>query len=161
MASEMTKAEVLKRMERGYRSLNEVLSKLDPEQMEIPGVESQWSVKDIVAHVAEWDRRMISWLDEIQRGSLPREAYDWSEADRMNEEIFLENKDKPLDVVLADFRLAHQAAMDAVSRIPDETLENPPSFEENPDFELQQLIAWETWEHYEEHGEVIEEWAEE
>ena len=127
--------------------------------METAGVESEWSVKDIVAHIAEWDRRLISWLDEIQRGTLPREAHDWSDADRMNEEIFQENKDKPLDVVMSDFRLAHQAAMDAVSRIPDEMLENPPRFEEQPDFSLQQLIAWETWEHYEEHGEVIAEWA--
>lgn len=159
MTSHMTKAEVLERMKQGYRALNDVLSRLDPEQMETSGVESQWSVKDIIAHIAEWDRRLISWLAEIQGGTLPREAYDWSDADRMNDEIFHENKQKPLDVVMTEFRLAHQAAMDAVSRIPDESLQNPPSFEEQPDFSLQQLIAWETWEHYEEHGEVIAEWA--
>jgi hypothetical protein len=159
MDAQMTKADVLERMQNGYRALSEVLAGLSPAQMEEAGVQGDWSAKDIVAHMAEWDRRLVSWLEEIQRGTLPRQAVDSSDTDQVNDEIYRLNKDKPVGVVLADFRLTHRAALNAVSRVPDETLETPPVFEGYADFDLRQLIAWETWEHYQEHGEAIADWA--
>lgn len=158
MDAEMRKADVLERMKAGYHALNDVLSDLSPAQMEQAGVEGDWSAKDLVAHMAEWDRRLLSWLVEIQGGALPREAVDWSDADQVNDEIYRQYKDKPADDVLADFRLTHEAVLDAVSRIPEETLVNPHDFEDHPDFDLRQLVAWETWEHYEEHGGAIRGW---
>jgi hypothetical protein len=159
MEAEMTKADVLERIQEAYRALDGVLSQLSPEQMQQKGVEGEWSAKDMIAHIAEWDRRLASWLEEIQRGTLPRQAVDWSDADEINDQIFHQNKDRPVDAVLADFKLTHQATLDAVSRLPDEMMENSPHFDEYPDFDLRELIGWETWEHYDEHGEAISEWA--
>ncbi len=159
MVAEMTKADVLERIREAYRALDDVLSELSPEQMHQKGVEGEWSAKDVIAHVAEWDRRLVAWLEQIQRGTLPRQAVDWSDADEINDQIYRQYKDSPVDAVLEDFRLAHQGALDAVSRIPDETMEKSPRFDEYPDFDLRELIGWETWEHYDEHGEAIIRWA--
>lgn len=83
----MTKSELLKliRDERGL--LEMTLARLTHAQMLLPGVDGEWSVKDALAHISAWERRMIGWTGSHLRGERPSVPLVW-DVDQINAEIY-------------------------------------------------------------------------
>ena len=87
------KAELLENLRRTRIEWHTLLSELDDEQMTIPGVVGEWSVKDIMAH--------IMWAERETIGILRAQAFVGSELwqlsqDERNAAVYEENKDRPL-----------------------------------------------------------------
>ena len=62
MDEEITKTEILVLIRSERESLEVMLEPLSDEQMIQPGVENTWSIKDILAHITDWERRMVQWI---------------------------------------------------------------------------------------------------
>jgi len=60
----MGKRELLSALTDERAHLSAMLARLDDSQMVTPGVQGNWSVKDILAHMSAWDRRGMRWLKE-------------------------------------------------------------------------------------------------
>jgi hypothetical protein len=160
MTEQIDKASLLKDMRTNYAALEEILAPLDKTQMTTKGVIDGWSIKDMLAHIASWHHRLLTWLDAARRNEEPTISGPDSveEMDALNAQFYQENKSRPLDEVLTDFRTTHQQIMVIIQAMREEDLISPQRFawtEGNP---LWQLIAGDTYEHYQEHRKQIQEW---
>ncbi|MBU2611772.1 MAG: ClbS/DfsB family four-helix bundle protein, partial [Chloroflexi bacterium] len=81
----LTKPELLQRIRDERRALEETLARLTPDQMLQPGASGGWTVKDVLAHISAWKRRMISWTGSHLRGEPPDVPLPW-DVERMNAE---------------------------------------------------------------------------
>jgi hypothetical protein len=160
MTEQVDKISVLKEMDTSYAALEEILASLDKTQYFIEGVIPGWSIKDILAHIASWQHRLLRWLDAAVRNVEPAISgpNNVDEMDALNAQFYEENKALPLDEVLTDFRTTHQHIMDIVQAMPTEDLISPHRFSWSNGIPLWQAIAGDTYEHFREHIEQIQEW---
>src|SRR5947209_10430789 len=106
----MDKAQLLDEMNSGYTALETVLAPLDQQQMTTPGVNGDWSIKDILAHLAAWQNYLVIRLQAAVRNETPAMlgissgGDEGSALDRLNAGFYEENKSRPLDDVMADLR---------------------------------------------------------
>src|SRR6476620_3288020 len=67
----MDKAQVLKEIRDRHAELSALLDEMDGGQMTERGVYGELSVKDVLAHIVAWERMMMRWLADSQRGATP------------------------------------------------------------------------------------------
>ncbi|MFX0145519.1 MAG: ClbS/DfsB family four-helix bundle protein [Candidatus Hodarchaeota archaeon] len=157
----MTKPQLIEDITVGRKKFEATLSQLDEDQMTTPGLESGWSVKDVLAHIQVWETRMIQWLEDSQRGEVPQmlpPGLTWDDLDQMNEETYLQNRDRPLSEILAEFHQSFPKALDTVKSISEEDLLDPDRYEWREGKPLWFIVAANTHWHYDEHDKVIKEW---
>lgn len=82
--TQMSKAEILEKMQGERTRLEAVLAQLSPAQMVLPGVEVDWSVKDILAHIVAWEGFMCSRIAAARCGEVPSMPQTDTEVDQIN-----------------------------------------------------------------------------
>ena len=83
------RAELLARLDAARDAFDEALSHVDPDLATVPGVMDDWSVRDLVHHLARWCEHGSEAIDLASRGRGAEFAYSTGDTDRMNE-AFLE-----------------------------------------------------------------------
>lgn len=71
-----------------------------------------WSLKDVLAHVADWAERCDGWCalgDTLKDMTPPAAGFKWSETRELNHAIYLKRRSHSLARVLRDFRAGHAA----------------------------------------------------
>jgi hypothetical protein len=63
----------------------DALADVDAELVTVPGVMDEWSVRDLVVHVAAWAEHAVTAIDLATAGRSDEFAYSTDETDRMNE----------------------------------------------------------------------------
>lgn len=150
------KTQLLEKMNTGFAAFEALLAPLTEEQLTTPTVNGTWSIKDNLAHLSQWHKRVVNLLNAIQQGvSLPDPTPGMGEAE-INEMFYQQNKDKSLQDVQVEFRSTFQQLVDGVKAANDEELVKRRAW-------LNRRSAWDyvpgnTYEHYEEHAEIIEAW---
>jgi len=154
------KAKLLNEMHTNYTALEELLAPLDQIQMTTEGIIANWSIKDILAHIASWHHRLLAWLLSATKREEPTISGPDSveEMDTLNAQFYIENKSHPLNEVLTDFRTTYQQIEDIVQAMPEDDLINPDRFAWTKGEPLWKAIAGDTYEHYQEHIKQIQEW---
>lgn len=160
MSEQVDKASILNKMRTNYAALEEILTTLDRTQMTTEGVISDWSIKDMLAHIVCWHHRLLAWLHAAIRNEEPTISGPDSveEMDALNAQFYQQNKPRSLAEVLTDFRTTHQQIMDIIQAMSEEELINPDRFAWTKGVPLWQVIAGDTYEHYQEHLKQIQEW---
>src|SRR5579859_3550887 len=81
----MDKTTLLNTIQAEQAHFEEIIAPMNEEQLCSPTLEGQWSVKDIMAHVAEWELICARWLEEFLRGETPQpsERLDIESNDRI------------------------------------------------------------------------------
>ena len=155
----MNKTELMTQIQAERAKLEALLSKLSAEQMTQPDVMGTWSVKDILAHLTTWQARAITLMFALERKAKPNypqpgrnPADPWAS---VNAKDYAEQKDRPLDEVLADFRGAQIQLLKRLTGWQDETmLFDAKKFNVRGE-SLGQLILGSSAEHDAEHGAMI------
>jgi uncharacterized protein (TIGR03083 family) len=106
----MTKLELVDQIRSERQRLEAQLAALTPARMLQPGACGAWSVRDVLAHISAWERRMLAWNTSHLRGEPPEVPQPW-DIERMNAEAHARTKDRPLAEVLEEFRQSYQAAL--------------------------------------------------
>lgn len=166
----MDKAALLEAMNQGFDELEALLATIDQEQMIRPSVYDDLSVKDILAHISAWERLLIGWIETSLCGDVAPVIYApgfevgdgdrWQTIHRLNQHIYEEHKDRPLDLVLIDLRVMHVHMVELVSALPEGDLMEPGRFDWRGGEPLWPSIAANSYEHYREHIELIQTWLE-
>jgi hypothetical protein len=157
----MTKTKLLKLIRSERKAFEELLEGLDQEKMLQPTLDGDWSVKDILAHITTWERRMVQWMEETMQGERPQmlpPGMTWDDLDLWNEQTYLEQKDLPLPTVLSNFHSSFTQVLEIVEAIPEEDLIDPERFEWRQGKPLWQIVSANTHWHYTDHREQIEAW---
>lgn len=161
MNEQMSKTRILELIASERKTLQATLEGMSETQMTEPGMESDWSVKDILVHIAAWEGMMVGWVEESLRGEVPGRpapGLAWGDMDGLNARIYADNKDKTLDEVLGDFQASHQQTLKRVEAMTEEELLDAGRYEWLQGDPMWHLVAANTWWHYKEHHETIVNW---
>lgn len=117
-----TKDELVAWLRGGQRRWEALLDQIGPARMEQPGVNGDWSMRDIVAHLTGWERRVVASLQAALRGE-PEPPPPWpahlEAEDDINAWIYEANRDRSAREVLADARSVFQQLLATVESLPD------------------------------------------
>lgn len=154
-----TKAELLDRIDREWEALEGAISHIPREQMEDP-VSGGWSVKDNLAHLAEWERFLrlhhIQGLPSHEVMGVEESVFRAVDEDGLNAILFERNKGRSAADVTDALRASHEQVLRDLSDMSVEEMMRPAYPE---DQEARPLLAWiagNTYEHYREHRLSIE-----
>ena len=129
-----------------FRALTE---RLNPEQITRLGYQDDWSVKDLLAHMACWDAEAAQVLEQLRLGSY----LEWDrDVDAFNRECFEACRDLDLDATWAQLHSSRARMLEELGCLPDELLER-------------ESTAWEWFEdsgitHHDEHLPRLRQWVE-
>jgi hypothetical protein len=150
------KADLLAVMRASRHAWDNLLSQVAPERMTEPGVEGEWSVKDLIAHVSTYE----GWMAQLLNAGGPNIPHvtDSMTQHETNAWVFEQNRDRSLDDVLATSRESFQQLMDAVQALPPYDLVSTTRYEWARGKAAYQLIPYESYEHYRHHARSIITW---
>jgi hypothetical protein len=157
----VSKRDALDLIQKQRQALQTLVENLREEEMVQPKLDNNRSVKDILAHIAAWEQRMLQWIDESYRGQVPQRpapGMPWDDLDGMNEQIYLQNKDRPLAEVVAEFENSYRQALKTVEGMPEQDLFDGARFAWRKGDPMWNMVAANTSDHYREHREEIEKW---
>jgi hypothetical protein len=99
----MKKSELLNWMNEQHRDWEALLDQIGPAHMDEPGVNGDWSMKDLVAHLTGWNRRLVASIKAALRGE-PEPPPPWPAHlkgdDEINAWIYETNRGRSVRQVL-------------------------------------------------------------
>ena len=126
MGKRLRKKDLLSEIQSERRALDDSLAVLSARQMTRAGVTpGGWSVKDILAHVVEWQRMNLDWYAAGLRGekpAMPAPGFTLRELPRLNEMIYRKHRRRPLQAVVRDYRSYHERVVELIEALPDADL---------------------------------------
>ncbi len=108
--------------------LEDFLSTLSPEQMTRPGVMEEWSVKDVLAHLVEWEQMVLSWHAAGLRSQvppIPAEGFNWGRLPQLNQRIYEKHRDRALADVQKQFQATHRKMLKTLEGLSEKDLFTP------------------------------------
>ncbi len=126
MGTRLSKAQLLKAIDDERLALDITIGQLSKRQLTQAGVtKGGWSVKDILAHLLEWQQMNLDWYAAGLRGDkvhLPAPGYTFRDLPRLNKMIYQKHHRRSLPSVLADFEKHHKEIVTLVKSLSDADL---------------------------------------
>jgi len=145
MAAVATKRELIAAEDAAWMPFNELIESLSAPQIEEPGYNETWSVKDLMAHLACWQAEAVRMLEQIRMGTYTDDPVD---VGQLNAQFYEWNKDLPLFAVKAEYWSARTMMLMEWNALPEVTrLAEEWFMESGP-------------KHHEEHTPRLREWVE-
>jgi hypothetical protein len=150
----MTKTQLLEMIQTARSHWEALLTGIPDAWMTEPGVAGEWSIKDIIAHIAWGERESLGVAQS--HAVVGSELWRLSEDER-NAAVFEQNRARELGDVLAESRRTFRLYLDAVAALSEEELNDPSRFAQMPE-------GWRPWRilfdpgHYQEHADGIRAW---
>lgn len=161
----MNKQELLNEIERAHQDMMRFLAALSDDEKIAPMLNEGWSVKDSLAHLIDWEKMSLDWLARSLRGEEVKrfvqgfqyetEAEREAVMEKLNTHLFEQHKNRALDEVLQDFRATHRAIFDFVAQMDENDIFDPNRFAWRNGSPAFDMLAGNTFEHYDEHRQWI------
>lgn len=152
----LSAAALRERVAQSYADLSSAADALSAAQIERPGAQDDWSVKDILAHVSFWHNRLAALLEAVLSGTAPTPLSEPGEdiaatVDRVNAAHYAATKDLPAGTVRADLEHSYARVAATLARLRDADLADTGALSTLLGGSVLELIAGDTYGHYEEH----------
>ena len=158
----MSKAGLLQSTFAEREMLEQKINGLTPDELVYPGSMGDWSVKDIIQHLVDWEQRWIGWYQAGKCGEIvvtPEPGYNWRQMGQLNEKYRLLHKARPLDEVMVDFQASFQQVLSLIEKIPEEEMLRLHVYAWTGKLPLIAWIAGNTCDHYCWERHMIHPWA--
>lgn len=117
-----TKKQLLEDMEAEHKALEQILAALTSEQMTQPGIVGEWSIKDVLAHLLEWQCMVLKWHTAGVQGKvvpIPAEGLNWAQIPLLNQRIYETYRDRPLADIQKQFKASHKKMLSTIEGLSD------------------------------------------
>ena len=135
-------------------AFHDVLAEVDAELATVPGVMEDWSVRDIVFHLAAWSEHAAEALALATAGRGDEFAYSTGDTDAMNERFLAEGRDVSPVLALRREEAAFAAFRAAVVTVDPALLDLKLG---NGDT-VAEVVVYDGPEHYAEHSAHLRVW---
>lgn len=146
----------------------ELIASLSEEQITDPSLPSNWSVKDVVAHMYAWQQASVARVTAALNGKEPDYPEWWvmmgldpeEHLDQTNALIYQINRDKPWSGVYAGWKAQFLHYLELLKQIPEKDLFEPGRYAWMGTYALS-ASSMGSLEHHEEHLETLLAWLKE
>ncbi len=131
MSRYSSKTALLEGVYQEYMRLEADLSQINDEEQCSPAADGQWSVKDTLAHLGDWQKRFMGWYQAGKRGEtvqIPAPGFSWNQLDDLNKQTYDKYKDQPLNEVRSMFEESYQQMLSLIEELTDEELFTPGAY---------------------------------
>jgi hypothetical protein len=128
MSRPLNKTQLLAAIQKEYSALEKFLAPLTAERLAHVPTPGAWAVKDILAHLYEWQQMFFTWYETGLRGempALPAPGYKWNQLPALNQHIYEKYRGLTPEQVLAQFRESHQKTIQFIENLSDADLTAP------------------------------------
>jgi hypothetical protein len=125
MSKPITKNEIIEAARAERAALEKLLATLMPEQITQPKIVGDWSAKDVLAHLIEWEGMVVKWYETGAKGkvpAVPSEEYNWGQLPQLNHAIYLKHRDRSLAEIQKEFKSSYKKIMKTIEDIPEKEL---------------------------------------
>lgn len=163
MTGPSDKQTLLDLMELHRAAWDDLISQFSKDHLVEPGAIGDWSVKDVIAHVAAYEDWTAEQMEATRQGEVVSQedfeamgAEGWYDVDNRNGWLYAQMKDVPLEQVLAQSEQAFNRLLQAVDSTSDEDLQVPQWWTNGR--ALIDTIPGQTYEHYDQHMDALKSW---
>lgn len=147
-------------MSDGRERLIGSFEELSDEQLLQPGACEDWSVRDMLAHIAAWDRATTEAFRMMLAGERPHLLdLEDDEIQAFNMEHHAQTLDRSFEEVRAELDASREEMLGLLREIDNAALFAPAPGDEHADLSIASCISVQVA-HDEEHADMIEEWRE-
>ncbi|MBF6591715.1 MAG: DinB family protein [Ktedonobacterales bacterium] len=140
---------------------NGLLAQISLERMEVPGVEGEWSVKQLVAHLTWYERGVVEGAQQVlSTGTFTRRRPPGLGVDEQNVHIAAESRVRSASDVLAEADEVFGQLLAIVETCPEDILNDPRRLGLPGDMVPWMGVANNSYAHYHEHEPALRAWLE-
>lgn len=125
MPKPTTKKELIETAQKERTGLEELLATLTSEQMTQPNMIGEWAIKDVLAHLIEWEGMVMQWYETGKKGktpAVPSAEYNWGQLPALNHAIFIKYRDKSLIEIQKNFKASYKKVLKTIENISEKEL---------------------------------------
>jgi hypothetical protein len=119
----MKKSELSNWFQEEYRRWELLLVAIGQKRMSQSGVNGDWAMRDIIAHLTGWQLKLTNQFIAALNGGLeppPPWSKELKSEDDINAWIYETNRKKDVKQVLEDARQVHEKMRNAINNLPDD-----------------------------------------
>ena len=154
---DFSKENLLARILGARVAFESVLARIPEEKMQETILHDEWSVKDLLGHIAFWEEIATSHFEALRAGQTPNPITDM---DALNARILNDFRHLSLEEVWDREMVAYQNVLDMIENASEDELFKPDHFPWTNGNPFETWIASNTWEHYAEHLPELQTWLE-
>jgi DinB family protein len=142
---------------------NALLAQIGTARMEEPGVEGEWSAKELVAHLTWYERALVEGARQVLVGGAyvrPSEGPHALTMDERNARIAEESRARPVGDVLAEAEQVFGQLTTLIVACPQDLLNDPRRLGLPEDVVPWMMVANNSYGHFQQHEPAIRAWLE-
>jgi uncharacterized damage-inducible protein DinB len=144
MAERMTAGEAREKIDAAWRDWLDALNSVPEARWTEPGVSGEWSIKDILGHIAVWDNIAVQKLGRQAKNAGEATPAPEKSADEINAETSAARKDRTVEQQRDEMQQSHANLLHVLAGT------------EHVDGDQ---LAEDTWDHYSEHTAHVRAWT--
>jgi len=141
-------------LEDDRKALRHAISDLSLHELQTDAVTGIWTIKDLLGHIAAWEREAARAIDQVLDGSRP-DLQDILDYDVWNDKHALTWQDLTTSQVLEELDASRANLLDHLRNLGDDRFEDPHAFAATEGTSIRQLLDWQ---HDRSHTADIETW---
>jgi hypothetical protein len=140
---------------------NGLLAQVGLDRMEVPGVEGDWSVKELVAHLTWYEQGVVEGARRVlSTGTFTRRRPADLGLDELNASIAAESRARPASDVLAEADEVFGQLLALIAACPEDILNDPRRLGLPEDMVPWMGVANNSYAHYRQHEPALRAWLE-
>lgn len=138
---------------------NSLLAQVGLDRMEVPGVEGEWSVKELVAHLTWYEQAVVEGARQVlSTGTFTRRRPEGVTLDEQNAQIAAESRTRSASDVLAEADAVFGQLLAVLEACPQDILNDPRRLGLPDDMVPWMGVANNSYAHYREHEPALRAW---
>ena len=151
----LNKQELTEKILAGRKQLEFILSRVDNERMPLIILHNEWSVKDLLGHLGFWEDNVASLFQTLRSGKKPEPL---PELDVLNAQVLNRYRKLSQEEILRQEKRAYQRVLALIQEATHEELFDSTHFPWTEGRPFYELIADNTYGHYDEHIPEVQAW---